>query len=332
MLFLMAMLSLLAASRVLAGYAAELQPVYQGQECYPSSTLHEAIMEPDDFSFVRNETGCVMWKSGRFLEALSNNATFMYANNTPCAAFQNGSWTHGRWKDPCDTMWLNSSTLRQSLVGKRIVFTGDSLNRQLFLRLVWHVRGFREIIEHYFHSSATYAFNGTHDVLAIAADQLTDEIISPIKNPQFVAHFLWAKELEWHNILDQKFDAVVVGAHYWLKDTTSPRHLALQNVVFVTTPALPAAGSASKRQLHDQRNTWIRQTGRAFLPMEEMTRDRAFLRNSEDNMHFQCGFEVRFPGQVTWKYKAPATGDCRDFVSLNEVMIIVRIIYGNRLS
>ena len=91
--------------------------------------------------------------------------------------------------------WLSPRQLRRRLVGKRLSFYGDSLTRQLFHRMVWHVRGFPTIVENYYHDSATYAFNATHDALTVVphSDYATvaHVVQSGVVDPLFTATFYW---------------------------------------------------------------------------------------------------------------------------------------------
>jgi len=101
--------------------------------------------------------------------------------------FIRGSWTslNRSWHLPS-----TSSTLARHLVhGKRIMFHGDSITRQLFLRLVWHYRGNSDtIIEHHFHQNAFFVANATHDALII---QDFDPRKEYLYNVIFHCFFVW---------------------------------------------------------------------------------------------------------------------------------------------
>ena len=82
----------------------------------------------------------------------------------------------GVWNSP--TTWLpharcesyaprTPAQILRCLSGRVLVFEGDSLSRQLFLRTIWHLRGIPTLIEHFFHQHAVYIFNSTHDELRL---------------------------------------------------------------------------------------------------------------------------------------------------------------------
>ena len=64
-----------------------------------------------------------------------------------------------------DYKWFDFRDSLRCLAGRALVFEGDSTVRQLFLRLIWWLRGVPQLVEHYFHQGAIYVFNETHDEL-----------------------------------------------------------------------------------------------------------------------------------------------------------------------
>jgi len=76
--------------------------------------------------------------------------------------------------------------LRRAANGRPILFSGDSVTRQLFLRLVWMIRSptpdslpaemNRTVAEHYFHSDATYVVTRDGDLLVPHYDHSNDTI------------------------------------------------------------------------------------------------------------------------------------------------------------
>ena len=95
----------------------------------------------------------------------------------PLAGGRNGTWVSRRqWvqSDSCPASsrnFLDVRELFECLDGRALVFKGDSLTRQLFLRIVWWLRGLPLIVEHHFHRYAAYTFNTTHDSLEVFGDK-----------------------------------------------------------------------------------------------------------------------------------------------------------------
>ena len=79
-------------------------------------------------------------------------------------------WVPGAWMGQ-GYVWFSPADMLACFAGRIIVFEGDSLTRQLFLRLVWWVRGVTHLVEHYFSQHASYTFNTTHDNLTIYGKQ-----------------------------------------------------------------------------------------------------------------------------------------------------------------
>eukprot|EP00755_Sulcionema_specki_P025332 Sspe_Gene.83067::Locus_54489_Transcript_1_1_Confidence_1.000_Length_988::g.83067::m.83067 len=80
----------------------------------------------------------------------------------------------GRWVDE-QTYEIPSCTLHtysrrealRVLRGKRLLFTGDSMVRQLYLRLIASFRGEETFIEHFYHQDSYYAMSDVDDTLLI---------------------------------------------------------------------------------------------------------------------------------------------------------------------
>lgn len=121
--------------------------------------------------------------------------------------------------------------------------------------------------------------------------------------------------------------------------------------MFMTTPARQRDDSEGFKNnnkypeegvdVFNMRNDWIRSSGLPFLPLAEMANQYVFFRNNGNSKdvksfkpdhHFQCmfvdafedGIEVESDGLVD--IKMPPSGDCRDIINLNLVMIVLNHI------
>jgi hypothetical protein len=143
-----------------------------------------------------------------------------------------GAVRTGRWLPAvgCPAAWLSPTEAHYALAGRHVIIMGDSLLRQLFNRLVWHLRGLEEVVEHYFHAPALYARNATHDALRVNRTDFGQHH-SAVHAPTFVLHFLWAPALEAASLhaaqtlfaaqaqAQQQHSAVLVaGVNYWVPD------------------------------------------------------------------------------------------------------------------
>jgi hypothetical protein len=82
----------------------------------------------------------------------------------------------GRWVSPTEwrpagcvevPVWRNSQEILQCLAGKTVIFSGDSVTRQLFGRLVSWIRDQPLAFDHYYHTGAAYTFDEDGDHLTI---------------------------------------------------------------------------------------------------------------------------------------------------------------------
>jgi hypothetical protein len=209
---------------------------------------------------------------------------------------------------------------------------GNSLVRQIFLRLVWHARDIPIIIEHYFHLDAYYVFNGTHDYLGVR--ETYNKTTCVIQNPLFVAEYQWSEGNGHYQNTDRasKFDLTVSGYTYFnfneaeLIKGMSTAVTELGSSMMLLTVPMVAWKEAAKENEGDLRvvNKWIEQNNRYHLPLNEMAETKVFGKNPADNVHFQCGFLINFGDPVTDKVKMPANGDCSDKINLNLAFLITR--------
>lgn len=59
-----------------------------------------------------------------------------------------GTWQDEMWAPAgCGLAWFTPAEAQQCLAGRRVLFVGDSMIRQLYLRLVRYLRGLPEGLE-----------------------------------------------------------------------------------------------------------------------------------------------------------------------------------------
>ena len=205
--------------------------------------------------------------------------------------------------------------------------------RQLFMRFVWHARGYEEIIESYFHTDAFYVFNGTHDHLAIQQEYSPALARTLLKDPVFALSYTWDSD-EKHLTKYPDADLRVTFPTYWnvtvSRANDSVRLLRVAdapglNALYGTVPQRVAPAPEAYSAAVAAANAWIKRK-RYYLPLEEMSRKNVFLRNEEDGTHFQCGMIHHWGEQASGEFKSPVTKDCRDMVNLNLVMLIVHYL------
>lgn len=299
---------------------------------------------------------CLMWKRGIFG---TNVATDYYQNvlipllykqdtgndfmnRLPLEFFQTNNFAddfifrRGRWvyKEKDNLIpWLSYTGMRKRLVGFHYIFQGDSLMRQMFNRLVNHVRGIDIVIEHYYHLDSIYSFNETQDLISIND---SNSSTNSVENSLFKASFVWDPMLDRDPPILTSNMLLIVGLHHWSRDTPAFEKLTRFNTsrtVFVTTPTTYTYDDTHWHNIL-KRNEWIQNNSNIFIPLADMANTHAFETNLGDPFHFQCGYLSR---DNEWRgylqpvlltkneiqYKAPSSGDCRDMVNLNCIMLLI---------
>ena len=302
---------------------------YEGFECHKFSTLHNCHKLLPKVCANKNHGDCTMWIKGLLpssepsMKTLSTPRILDSCIVTPipssCASFEKGHFENGRWeKQGCEMNETSIFEFRKMLIGRSVIFRGNSLVRQLFLRLVWYLRGTENIIERYFHLNAAYITNGTHDSLMI--DSLYDASTSGIMNPTFIAQYVWNDE-RFQSHEDSRVDLSVVGYSYYDSNSTDTiARMSTSNktkTMLITMPKTHYNPEELKKV-----NDWIELNYAYHLPMSQLFMTHAFGRNRRDSLHFQCGFLAHIDENVTYAYKAPANGDCRDLMNLNMVFLV----------
>ena len=320
------------------------QPIYNGILCHNTSFLpncHELYPR-----LCIGGSDCVLWESGTFAVRISpNNSVAVESKRSvndslkskcfseplmsrSCKTFRGGRFFNGKWaKKDCDFPIQYGSDFRKRLAGRHIVLIGNSMLRQVFYRLVWHCREIDEIIEHFFHTDAFYAFNSTHDYLGIGRNYSASS--SDLLNPMFIIDFIWDSTGYYlENPHETNADLRVIGSTYFnfvaQKVINQMRNISNESTLFMTMPIVnwkPRRKNVIRGNL-SQINTWIESENIYHLPLSEMADTHVFGKNVLDDLHFQCSFMSLSDKQVDYNIKMPASGDCRDIMNLNVVMML----------
>lgn len=319
-----------------------------GLECHENHTIlhNKSSFIPfvhKSFIDERLYEHCSVWRTGKFFYILSSDHQFSYHKRTHRSknhfkidsystnfTFVNETWSNAHAIETNDTThmipWLSYNRIRHNLEGSHFIFQGDSMVRQIFNRLIWHIRGYDVIVERAFHQDAFYTFNSSHDMLSIGNNSR-----ETVENPIFFAEFYWdpilANVTVKHDM--NRTDVVyIVGLLYW--ETRHSRTEVLEyflspSTLFVSVPTYDADKNGANMVINT-RNKWISKHS-LYLPLAEMAATKVYLRNAEDNMHFQCSLTdgplVLNEDLSDLLFRAPRNKDCRDMVNLNLVMILV---------
>ncbi len=291
------------------------EPIYEGLECHPSR-----VGTPPG--------GCMLWRTGKFRRGLRDLVPPpplpSGACGKPATTFADGRFDSGHWRPGlCELSSLSSEALRAVLSGRRVLFQGDSMLRQMFNALVSMVRGDQNIVDPWFHSNATYSFNETSDAYVCAA---TEPGTGAQPDAAFIAGFVWDPQMSAVSAIDfAAWDAVIASPIHWSEGTGFAALRALEAeaaTIYVTTPASTHIGNVNI----SARNAWISQHAPHFVPLSEMDAAGMYARDTPDNQHFQCQSLAPLGQHVLHaEFKMPPTGDCHDTVNRNAVDVIVQL-------
>jgi len=232
----------------------------------------------------------------------------------------------------CQCVTESAGRSRGNILGKRLVFIGDSMARQVFLRLIASLRGEASVLDHYFHCDAEYAFTpGEGDCLHIACMPNDDPCyINNTRTKQAVViKFIFANhEQEGHHtpvlnsqLADPSIDATIVMSGYWFnpKDITSrdvtchhcARGMTLQEqvdrissprVFFLSIPARVKLHIDTFSKFNDEtREIVAKRAGSYFIDFDGLAKladPNMSLRNAIDRTHFGCQVTPRI-GHMT---------------------------------
>ncbi|GFR51763.1 hypothetical protein Agub_g14219 [Astrephomene gubernaculifera] len=365
-------------------------PFYRGTKCLSYYTEPQCpvrgVCDPHDH--------CVLWGTGSFnweFEDRFHHYDYMnyyapptlppdviYANRTryvihPYAPPNTrmcrdidvpGFWWGGQWHfgnetsqalDPqCVFQRLKRRDIIECLHGKKVLFMGDSLVRQVFLRLVFYLRGYESVMEHYFHMDAAYTyFNDASDSLLV--DKNAISVYGRPLNPNevFTVGFAWYREPDdYVKVLNTSSpDYAIFGGLFtptkgddcgsitrsavermvqFGSATGKPSRLLLQMPhTGVHSSALLDGYASRARALVGKLRGANLPTRIDIVPVDVMSVKSTFLRNELEfrsgwptGLHYQCSFLGEYPVPIH-AFKTPPDYDCRDLMNFNTLMLML---------
>lgn len=294
-----------------------------------------------------------MWRTGRLSYESVDEAKLKlgcrldkYAETQDQAKFMGGWWSY---RNQCNFKVFHPPEAAQVLNHHLIVFAGDSLLRQMFNRLVTHLRGFHDVVEHYYHGHAMYMQNRTHDIWEIASDNRTTFPTIPsadvLAEPSLYVLFWWDPTLQHIPDLQAQLSlrfpsyfrkVIVTGMHFWPSSVEQnvksmndiPRLLHAMNVakspaLFVWYPGWDKAFAERNKKLMQ----WaLHQPNVQILPSVPMATSMTYP-TMPDGVHFQCSYLTKIDQPIHLnEYKAPANGDCHDGFNTNLVQMVLNMV------
>jgi hypothetical protein len=298
---------------------------WEGVHCREKSRYPASCPDGITEDLCRVNASCLLWERGKFKRNVDNE-TRSFA---PCEATDApGVVDRGQWipESSCYKGWLTARDIIGRLKKKKIVFVGDSMVRQAFHRLIWYIRGLRDVIEHYYHRDAIYQAAGFEDEFIFGSSR---------HSPTIDIQYVWApSSIPLQRILDLKAHAVIIGLMYWRQnDTLSADLIHLDAIHKVTklfwlgTPAQDPSkrkGDAYFAERNSNLRNWVsKRPGSSFVALDIIAANSVFRRNAGDGIHFQCATVLYHKPADYSSIKSPDNGDCQDLFNLNVVQLIM---------
>jgi len=153
--------------------------VFTGIECYKNQivpiNISTHLIQPLQLISSRgDEVQCALWRSGQFSERVSSVSPSIIQIKERIPSYNvNYSFIQEKWqyKNEADKQfsvpWMHSSQFRSHLIGAHFLFQGDSMIRQIFSRIIHHIRGYNVFTERILHCNAMYSYNSSHDLYSV---------------------------------------------------------------------------------------------------------------------------------------------------------------------
>eukprot|EP00759_Apiculatamorpha_spiralis_P057632 PhF_6_TR8729/c0_g1_i2/m.13721 len=299
---------------------------------------------------------CGQWASGTFSQKISTKAVGKVADDAgECDLATLDTVVTSdvvSFREDTNEIVHNSCKLRSMRSGvvdilnavknrKRIVFTGDSMMRQLYLRIISLIRKEPTHAEHYFHQDSVYVLTESGDELIVFTDKGKRSQSFP--DALLVMYFLWdPKPSVYRKEAFTEFnpDIIIAAFMYWWqpkdKTTDVDQYLhALQTYLtssksssgnsvqyfFVTTPwTADGTFGGVPTPIRNERNQHIIKELRSWNAPNVHVVDYSGIADlkkmpkTADNIHYMCIWTPKWPQNVNgMKYNS---NQCKDYMNL----------------
>eukprot|EP00754_Rhynchopus_humris_P029902 Rhum_TRINITY_DN15244_c2_g1::Rhum_TRINITY_DN15244_c2_g1_i1::g.143564::m.143564 len=256
---------------------------------------------------------------------------------------------------------LDRRMLFAILKGERIVVSGDSMMRQMYLRLIQTIRNDRpekedefEYSEHYYHQNSYYAASTTKDVFLIQKDMPANSTIDlyfPNKaDIHFELIFVWDPVPETYSRTPFRLQptTIIAGFFYWWN---SPVHkidpyLTVLDEFLVDNPGIQyfhmltswvktvRADAVVSDSLRRERNLYLTERLATFsnahtLDYAAFADIRHFPKTS-DRLHYGCIYRKEYPAVLTLSESMIMKTGCTDPINRQWVVMLLSALAASK--
>lgn len=322
-------------------------------------------------------SNCTLWTTGEFRPPLQPAVRPGAMNlTTSCnSTFVTGDWLPNN-RQFCGDLWPNCKEfladptrpdkqplwyphtctlylpkpgeLLHMLSGKTMVIHGDSMFRQLFHRLIAHIRGGSVSYDRcHYHGSIVYTFNSTHDSMTSYEDKSWDflvqdkrlkELPSTVSPGNARIMYIWApRDMLMPVLSSLKPQILIFGPMYWYGEHDVPFDWKLHAYtlqqhgvqMYYLTTALSGTGNGV-RCVHGQQLRNFEMYGALhglvnFVPFHEIAGHA--VTPKIESTHFACNYQLDC-GPFTTKNTATYPAElCYDPVNLSTLRLLLSVAY-----
>ncbi|KAJ9448195.1 hypothetical protein DIPPA_03911 [Diplonema papillatum] len=255
----------------------------------------------------------------------------------------------------CSLHMFSRNDILSLLKGKRVLFTGDSMMRQMYIRLIAFLRGETVIGEHYYHTDSYYAINDDEDVLKVM-EGLPKQQLLKSGAPLFEMLYMWDP---FPQKFKRSFSAIKPDIHfssfmYWWKGkdpfssidgylsaiaSHAKREGSAYQFYFLTTPwTAPHTFGGVEDDRRVPRNEYVasriadrreaeRLANLHVLDFAAFAATRIF-KKTPDGIHYMCIWRPGYPKQVQKREQKIKVNGCSDPVNYHWVNVMLNYVSG----
>ncbi|ORY41934.1 hypothetical protein BCR33DRAFT_328525 [Rhizoclosmatium globosum] len=195
--------------------SADSRPSYIGTECFPGSTYWD---NPCLGGCLPNDT-CTFWKTGKpqwLSQPLTRSVKWKVQKTETDYDYTLGKDGVNMLPDNKRYHIFTQREAIECLKGRRLLISGDSMLRQLFIYTTYWFRGIQSPIESYFHVESHYTHRKDSDEIEIGPFMWPSREQDDEHGNLFHIAFVWSgTAFMKQSAVDLDVDVVVAGVNYW---------------------------------------------------------------------------------------------------------------------
>ncbi|KAJ3292020.1 hypothetical protein HDU79_001827 [Rhizoclosmatium sp. JEL0117] len=208
--------------------------------------------------------------------------------------------------------------------------------------MVYWLRGIDHVVEHYYHTHASYTFSHQSDLLELGTFNWSPRVNQ--STDILLGYMYEAQNVPWERAMELEADVFIPSTNYHYNKVFHEQMIwgvyeyaikSRQDATLYWYATPPKGQHGLSTEGHRLRNGMMRggigeinrmsnsSTMKAFvLPSDVFSMSGHFLRNAGGDSHYQCAYLSLYPEPIqSGKLKTPETKDCRDLFNYNLIQV-----------